>query len=591
MAQPQTWRARRTSYLHRLHARWAARARPATGFVSQPEPRSIGHFARGRQLLAGNFLFAGVLTTAPGGSIWEAEGDRAMVDQELHGFAWLDDLAAVGDARARHAAQAWVGEWIDRFGDGSGPGWTPDLTGRRLIRWISHGLFLLRGQDKPAQDRLFRSLGQQTLFLSRRWRSTRPGIARFEALAGMVYAGLSLEGMERLTAPAIKALASDCQTGIDPDGGIATRNPEELLDILTLLHWAQDAIGSSDSVPPPDIAAAIDRICPTLRALRHADGGLARFHGGGRGIDGRLDHALALGGSRKQATDPQQMGYARIAAGRTTLIVDGARPPSGAASLNGHASTLAFEMTSGRRPLIVNCGSGITFGADWRRAGRATPSHSTLGIDGYSSSRLGPAVIVGGVAQEMLVDLPDKVQCIVTHLDDGRRAELSHDGFRLTHGLTHARILEMTTDGRGLAGEDLLTTLDATDKARFDRALDMTSLQGVPFTVRFHLHPDVDATVDLGGAAVSMALKSGEIWVFRHDGHGALALEPSVYLETGRLKPRAARQVVLTGAAMSYATRIRWSLAKAQDTPDVVRDLAPGRAAADDDDTSFGDTT
>ncbi|MFZ3581239.1 heparinase II/III family protein [Loktanella sp. DJP18] len=575
--------------MHRAHARWAARARPATGFVSQPEPRSIGHFARGRQLLAGNFLFAGVLTTAPGRSIWQAMGDRAMVDQELHGFGWLDDLAAVGDARARQAAQAWVGEWIDTFGDGSGPGWTPDLAGRRLIRWISHGVFLLRGQDRDGQARIFRSLGQQTLFLSRRWRSTRPGLARFEALAGMIYAGLSLEGMERLTAPAIKALAADCATHVRPDGGIDTRNPEELLDILTLLHWAQSAIADSGQTVPAAISDAIGRIGPTLRALRHADGGLARFHGGGRGMDGRLDHALAQTAGPRQTGDAQCMGFARISAGRTTLIADGARPPEGAASINAHASTLAFELTSGRRPLIVNCGSGVSFGADWRRAGRATPSHSTLGIGGYSSSRLGAAISTNGIAQEMLVDLPDVVNCIVTHLDDGRRAELSHDGFRITHGLTHARTLEMTTDGRGLSGEDLLTTLDVPDKQRFDRALDATQMQGIPFAIRFHLHPDVDATVDLGGAAVSMALKSGEIWVLRHDGHAELRLEPSVYLESGRLKPRAARQVVLSGVAMAYATRIRWSLAKAQDTPDVVRDLAPQRA--EDDDNDSGDDT
>lgn len=540
-------------------------------------------------MLAGNFLFAGVLTTAPNGSIWQAEGDRAMVDQELHGFGWLDDLAAVGDTRARQAAQAWVAEWIDTFGDGSGPGWTPDLAGRRLIRWISHGVFLLRGQDRDAQARIFRSLGQQTLFLSRRWRSTRPGLARFEALAGMIYAGLSLEGMERLTAPAIKALATDCATHVRADGGIDTRNPEELLDILTLLHWAQSAITDSGQTVPLAISDAVSRIGPTLRALRHADGGLARFHGGGRGMDGRLDHALAQTSGPRQTGDAQCMGFARISAGRTTLIADGARPPEGAASINAHASTLAFELTSGRRPLIVNCGSGVSFGADWRRAGRATPSHSTLGIGGYSSSRLGAAVSTGGIAQEMLVDLPDVVNCIVTHLDDGRRAELSHDGFRITHGLTHARTLEMTTDGRGLSGEDLLTTLDVPDKQRFDRALDATQMQGIPFAIRFHLHPDVDATVDLGGAAVSMALKSGEIWVLRHDGHAELRLDPSVYLETGRLKPRAARQVVLSGAAMAYATRIRWSLAKAQDTPDVVRDLAPRRA--EDDDNEFGDDT
>jgi uncharacterized heparinase superfamily protein len=128
-------------------------------------------------------------------------------------------------------------------------------------------------------------------------------------------------------------------------------------------------------------------------------------------------------------------------------------------------------------------------------------------------------------------------------------------------------------DGRGLVGEDMLLALDQAAKSRFDKRVDESGLKGIPFDIRFHLHPDVDATLDLGGAAVSMALKSGEIWIFRHDASGSLSLEPSVYLEKGRLKPRATKQIVLSGRAMEYATRIRWSLAKAQDTAVAVRDL------------------
>jgi uncharacterized heparinase superfamily protein len=175
--------------------------------------------------------------------------------------------------------------------------------------------------------------------------------------------------------------------------------------------------------------------------------------------------------------------------------------------------------------------------------------------------------------QEILDDVPTLVQAEFSSLHDGKRIELSHDGYRSTHGLTHARTLDLAIDGRGMVGDDLLTTLNETDKHRFERALDDTSLQGVPYALRFHLHPDVDATLDMGGAAVSMALKSGEIWILRHDGHAELALEPSVYLENGRLKPRPSQQVVLSGRTMAYATRVRWSLAKAQDTPEGVRDL------------------
>ncbi len=575
MAKPQTWRARRTHFMHRYHARKAAKASPATGFVSQPEPQTIGHFARGRQLVAGNFLFAGTLTEAKGASIWDISQGNFVIEEELHGCAWLDDLAAVGDAKARMLAQKWVHEWIAKFGKGRGPGWTPDLTGRRLIRWIQHGFFLLRGQEKKQSDDFYCSLARQTIFLSKRWHTTASGLPRFEALTGVIYAGLSLEGMEDHVEPAIAALAEDCATQIDDSGGIATRNPEELLEVLTLLTWAVQALEMTDRQPPEQIATAIVRLTPTLRALRHADGGLARFHGGGRGLDGRLDNALASSGDRSRPSEGLHMGYARIASARTTLVIDAGPPPTGQASVNAHASTLAFEVTSGRRPLIVNCGSGKSFGEDWRRAGRATPSHSTLCIEGYSSSRLGAPSKLITSRQEMLEDVPKLVQCQMSPLQDGRRIELSHDGYRPTHGLTHARTIDLSTDGRGMVGEDLIATLNDSDKKTFDRALDETALKGVPFALRFHLHPDVDATIDMGGTAVSLALKSGEIWILRHDGNASMGLEPSVYLENGRLKPRPAQQVVLSGRTMAYATRVRWSIAKAQDTPDAVRDFVP----------------
>ncbi|MEQ6249807.1 heparinase II/III family protein [Sulfitobacter sp. HNIBRBA3233] len=574
MTQFPRLNARLTHLLNQWHARAATRGRAeARGFVSSPEPRTIGAFAKGRQLVAGNFLFAGSLVTAPSQSPWEIEPPDGAFAAALHGFSWLDDLAAVGDAPSRRAAQTWLWDWIDRYGQGRGPGWTPDLTGRRLIRWINHAIFVLHGggPNAPDSDAFYRSLGQQTRFLSKRWHAAAPGLARFEALTGLIYAGLSLEGMETLADPAIKALARECQTQIDAQGGLPTRNPEELLDVFTLLTWAAAALADAGRGTPRPHLEAIERIAPTLRTLRHADGGLARFHGGGRGMEGWLDHALAASGIRGKQPSGLSMGYARLSAGRTSIIIDASPPPTGAASANAHASTLAFELTSGRRPLIVNCGSGASFGLAWRRAGRATPSHSALSLGGYSSARLDEPDSYSG--REALIDGPTHVPVEISPVSDGMKFEGGHNGYVLTHGLTHARTLELTNDGRALAGEDMLLALEDIDKRRFDRALDRTKLKGIGFEIRFHLHPEVDATVDLGGAAISMALKSGEIWVFRHDGTLQLRLEPGAYLEATRLKPRASQQIVLTGRAIKPATRVRWSLSKAQETAIGVRDL------------------
>ena len=558
-------------FVNRLYARLSHRQPAARGFVSQPEPRTIGSFARGRQMVAGNLLFAGYLIEAQDCDLWAVVPPDTAYEDEIHGFAWLDDLAAVGDPQARALAQKWVWGWIGRYDAGQGHGWSPDLTGRRVIRWINHAIFLLRGQDSAASAAFFRSLAGQTWYLSKRWRSAHPGLPRFEALTGLIYSGLALEGREALADPAIAALAKECRSQIDDQGGLPTRNPEELLDVFMLLTWAAAALAEVGRDPPPAQTEAIARIAPTLRTLRPADGGLARFHGGGRGLDGRLDHALAASEVREAAEGGLSMGYARLSGGRTSIIIDASAPPRAAASLNAHASTLAFELTSGRRPLIVNCGSGASFGVEWRRAGRATPSHSVLCLDGFSSARLGAAIRGRG---EPLVDGPVEVPIDRKQLEDGTRFSGGHDGYVAEYGLTHARTLDLTFDGRGLAGEDMLFAMDPAAERIFDRVLNGPKLGGVPFDIRFHLHPEVDATIDLGGAAVSMALKSGEIWVFRHDSAAELTLQPSVYLENGRLKPRATKQIVLSGHAMAYATRVRWSLAKAQDTAIGIRDLA-----------------
>ncbi len=573
MSQKETWSGRKARLLNRWHARRAARARPATGFVSQPEPRSIGSYARGKQLVAGNLLFAGHLINQPKASLWQVKVPNDTFASELHGFAWLDDLAALGDREARLLAQKWLLDWIGRYGNGRGPGWTPDLTGRRLIRWINHALFILNAQEAEATLAFYRSLAQQTIFLSRRWQAASPGVARFEALTGLIYAGLSLSGMEDYVAPAMKALARECTEQIDAQGGIHTRNPEELLEVFTLLTWAASALSESGRMAAGEHLAAIERIAPTLRALRHSDGGLARFHGGGRGLEGRLDHALANSGVRAAAMVGLAMGYARLSAGRTNLIMDASKPPRGPASANAHASTLAIEITSGRRPLIVNCGSGANFGEEWRRAGRATPSHSVLGLDGLSSSRLGPMRKVSGINREILAETPHDVRLQKLAEEGSTGLVGAHDGYVPSHGLNHSRRVDLSHDGRGLFGEDTLAAISEVEQKRFSTILDKSKLQGLPYTIRFHLHPDVDAALDLGGSAVSLALKSGEIWVFRYQGPVEMRLETGVYLEKNRLKPRAAQQVVLTGRALDFATRIRWSLTKAQDTPTAIRDL------------------
>ena len=108
MSDRHSFKSRRSRAMNRWAAWTAGLGRPATGFVSQPEPKSIGSPARGRQLAEGNFLFAGFLVEAPDTPLWDLPMPEAAFEWELHGFAWLDDLAACGTRSAATRMREWT---------------------------------------------------------------------------------------------------------------------------------------------------------------------------------------------------------------------------------------------------------------------------------------------------------------------------------------------------------------------------------------------------------------------------------------------------------------------------------------------------
>jgi uncharacterized heparinase superfamily protein len=124
--------------------------------------------------------------------------------------------------------------------------------------------------------------------------------------------------------------------------------------------------------------------------------------------------------------------------------------------------------------LIVNSGAGAGFGPEWRRAGRATPSHSTLCIRGFSSSRLGTETGGPGARAE-LGEVPEQVWAQEDHGIEGLHVMAGHNGYAPTHGMTHMRDLHMSVDGRRLDGTDTLGAMTGRTSKRFDKIMERTS--------------------------------------------------------------------------------------------------------------------
>ena len=485
-----------------LTARIAGWGAAPGALVWQPAPPVAGDAAIARRLANGILLLEGRLIETREPTPWDIEPPDDVWEAVLHGHGWLDHVVAAQDPKIRKHFDAWMWTWLDRYGDGTGPGWRPDLVARRLTRWIAHSVDLLLGKPPAVSEQFFRALGVQARYLDWRWTETAPGVPRIEALAGLVYARLSLEGTERDTARAISHLGWEAEAAVAEDGSVANRSPEALARIVSLLAWSLQSIRDAGRNPAPQHISAIQRAVPVLRALRHPSGALARFHGGRPGFDLPLEEIVETAGATLETPLSSPMGYRRLSQGQSIVIADCGPPPVRAHAATAHASPLAFEFSYGSQPIIVNCGTGLGFGPKTALTARQIPAHSMLEIGGSCPSRLSLS------GDEVVLTMPTEVKSRISQDAGGAWLLGESTHYEGKYGLCTERRLRLTASGTRLEGEDTALATSARTRAMATEAFAEQRIEdrAGPMVLRFHLHPSIKASLALNGRAVSLRI-------------------------------------------------------------------------------------
>ncbi|HXJ02360.1 MAG TPA: heparinase II/III family protein [Micropepsaceae bacterium] len=497
--------------------------------------------------IRGRFRLGGKKLDIRQGSVFDAvlPGDSFAV--ALHGFDWLRHLEAAGGDLARALALKLTQQWVKRFARFTPFAWRPDIIAERFLNLFAHGRFFLTNSDLVWRSRLFVSLHNQAQMLARTVEEAPDGLPRLKAAAALALSGYCL-GEPRHATAGLKRLGAEIERQILPDGGHVSRSPEALLEAYRVLAMVQQALDHAGTGIYPPLRGALDRMAPMLRFFRMGGGALAVFHGGGenvaRTLEATLDSDDALG--RPLGHAPYS-GYQRLAAGRTLVLFDAGPPPEGAFATAAHAGCLAFEMSAGSNRLIVNCGMAVGEDDGWNTALRSTPAHSTLTIDDMSSAAILSDGMLARFLGPRLVDGPVLVETRRSESPQGVTVEAHHDGYVLPFGVVHQRRMTLSPRGALLSGADRL--IPAGPERRTAKPAKH------PFTIRFHIHPDVRLSLAQGGDSVILKLPNGEGWRFRCNG-GSLAVEESVYFGSGA--PRRAEQLVVSGEWLGEAMECAW---------------------------------
>lgn len=487
----------------------------------------------GARVLKGEFVVEGTARPLDPAAWGGAEASSGWAGA-AHGFLWLRDLRAVGSDAARMKARALATAWIAGAGRGHAVAQREDVLGNRVSALLCHWDFLAESAEEGFRASVMAQIVEDSGALAAALPAEMMDARAFAALRGLAVAGVALPGAEAYLARALRFLEQEIARQVLPDGGHVERSPAALLAVLQDLLEIRGLVGAVRQPVPEGLAAAIERMTPALAALRHGDGGPVLFNGTREDLAGALSAAFSQAPPRGRAAPRLiQTGFERLAAGRTVLVIDtGAPPPKGQDRLS-HAGTLAFEMSVGRDRLIVNCGAAPAAGAAWRDALRATAAHSTLVIADVNSSELRE----GGLGRR-----PEQVSVQRHEASGAHWLDASHDGWKKPFGAIHRRRLYLGESGEDIRGED---------------SIEAPTPQ--PFSIRFHLHPDVDASLQQDGSGVLLRTPSGTGWVLRAEG-ARLALEESIY--AGAAEPRRSEQVVLSGAPEDGPCLVKWAISK-----------------------------
>jgi len=472
--------------------------------------------------------------------LWADPSPTRSFARSLHEFSWMSDLLSIKDKhKAKNLARQHVDAWIENYGAWNRFAWSKEITAERCLTWLAASKELFSGDAVAASTRLD-ALGRQLRHLKSIIRVCEAGETRLWIAIALATAGTCLYGMRVWQKTGLTLLESELKVQILPDGGHIGRNPEVATRLLFELIALESLLKEYDQIRPVFFQQVKDRLLPFVRFATMTNGELAPFNGGGVGDKTLLyQQVQAADSNQKPFLIAPHSGYHRLQGNASSLILDCGNLTPVTYSRNAHAGSLSFVFGTKAGALVTNCGWSSTIGDKWRGPSRTSAAHSTLIIDDVSSSRISTNHLATTILGPVVYDRETPVAVRRTEEEEGVWLTASHLEYVSRYGLQHNRRLFLQRTGNDLRGEDSLERPSGLKKTK--------NLQPIPFTIRFHLHPEVRASASRDGASVLLLLPNGEGWRFVCD-CGTLTLEPSVYLAAGS-PPKRSSQICVLGAA------------------------------------------
>ena len=268
--------------------------------------------------------------------------------------------------------------------------------------------------------------------------------------------------------------------------------------------------------------------------FRHPNGSLTTFNNSSHVSLKKINQIIIRSNSKKKVSSYQNIaGFNRIYKNRLYFIMDCGNP----VREDVYAGSLSFELSMGKYQIIVNCGSPYINNKKWAEAMKSSAAHSTASIDNINSSDI---IFNNSDKNKRVANVWSKVK----KRDGSYWIDSAHSGYKNYFGLIHSRKIHIDTSKKIVRGQDCFSK-SPSEYLKIPKK----------YSIRFHLHPDLQTNVTRSRKKALIRLPDGSGWEFLCS-EPKIEINESIYL--GKKQRIIKNNYILIKDSLFPDKKIKW---------------------------------
>ena len=470
-------------------------------------------------------------------NLWDNKNINFKNFRKLNNFYWFFSLDLKS---SKKNTRKIITNWIKKNHSYNSKSWEFNLTSKRIIAWLSNHNLTINESDKIYQSQFNEIIQKQTNHLINEIDKSKNLDNKMIGCVAIILVGLCYKDEKNYLTYGLNLLKKISKLSFDNYGFPKSRNIKQLIFhlkyFIIIREWFRES-----QIEVPDLVN---------ENIYHLGQGYAfvwqniRFdilmNGNNLSNNTEFDQYLKRFGYNFKNENKEFGGYAILHNKKISIAMDIGSSPVLKHSSNYQSGALSFEISSGGKKLISNCGYYNNKNLKLKELSKSTATHSTLIIDNNSSCHYKKNNEKFFVTRDLKT-----IKKNIVFEKNYWRINASHDGYQKKYDITHEREIEFFPEHFRFIGKDKILN----KKPNFS----------IKFEIRFHVEPDIKLMKTQDNKTILIELED-EGWKFVCDNYD-INIDNGLYF--GNKNSYTQNQnIFISGVTSNKNENITWQLTK-----------------------------